>query len=86
MAEMRGTPEAHGSRVPLFRVVRGRPSDEETAALTVVLVAARAARVRAAREARTATGVTGNWADHARALRAPAAPGATAWRRSGLPG
>ena len=41
--------------VPLFRVVRGRPSAEDTAALTVVLVAARAARARAARQAATRT-------------------------------
>jgi hypothetical protein len=68
---------------PLFRVVRGRPSAEETAALTVVLVAARAARARAARLA--ATRAPGTWASHARALRAPAAPGPDAWRRSALP-
>ena len=68
---------------PLFRVVRGRPSAEETAALTVVLVAARAARARAAR---AGAGSTGNWASHARALRAQTAPGPDAWRRSALPG
>jgi Acyl-CoA carboxylase epsilon subunit len=69
---------------PLFRVVRGRPSAEQTAALTVVLVAARAARARAARQA--ATGAPGTWASHPRALRAQAAPGPDAWRRSALPG
>jgi hypothetical protein len=69
---------------PLFRVVRGRPSAEETAALTVVLVAARAARARAARQA--ATRAPGTWASHARALRAQPAPGPDAWRRSALPG
>jgi len=69
---------------PLFRVVRGRPSAEETAALTVVLVAARAARARAARAG--GTGTTGTWASHARALRAQPAPGPNAWRRSALPG
>ena len=72
------------SEPPLFRVVRGRPSAEQTAALTVVLVAARAARARAARQA--ATGERGVWASHARALRAPAALGPDAWRRSALPG
>ena len=71
------------SEPPLFRVVRGRPSAEQTAALTVVLVAARAARARAARQA--ATGAPGTWASHARALRVPPAPGASAWRRSALP-
>ena len=72
------------SEPPLFRVVRGRPSAEQTAALTVVLVAARAARARAARQA--ATGAPGTWASHARALRVPPAPGGSAWRRSALPG
>ena len=68
---------------PLFRVVRGRPSAEETAALTVVLVAARAARARAARAG--GTGSAGNWASHARALRVAPAPGANSWRRAALP-
>jgi hypothetical protein len=69
---------------PLFRVVRGQPSEEETAALAVVL-AALAARARAARE-RPGPVSAGNWASHARALRAHAAPGPGAWRRSALPG
>ncbi len=72
------------SEPPLFRVVRGRPGAEETAALTVVLVAARAARARAAHQA--AVGPPGTWASHARALRAQTAPGPDAWRRSALPG
>jgi len=71
------------SEPPLFRVVRGRPSAEQTAALTVVLVAARAARARAARAG--GTGSAGNWASRARALRARPAPGPDAWRRSALP-
>ena len=69
---------------PLFRIVRGRPSAAETAAPTVVLVAARAARARAARAG--GTGTTGTWASHARALRAQPTPGPNAWRRSALPG
>jgi Acyl-CoA carboxylase epsilon subunit len=72
------------SEQPLLRVVRGRPSAEETAALTLVLVAAQAARLRAARQ--TTAGATGTWASHARALRVPPAPGVNAWRRSALPG
>lgn len=86
MATLTGTPEAQRGAPPLFRVVRGTPSDEETAALTVVLVAARAARARAARAAGAAAGPAGNWASHARALGVPAAPGPAAWRRSALPG
>ena len=72
------------SEPPLLRIVRGRPSAEETAALMVVLVAAQAARRRAARQA--ATRATGTWASHARALHVPTAPGPDAWRRSALPG
>jgi len=73
------------SEPPLFRVVRGRPSAEQTAALTVVLVAARAARARAARAGAGGAGDTATWASHPRALRVPSAPGPSAWRRSALP-
>jgi hypothetical protein len=66
--------------VPLFRVVKGRPSDAETAALTVVLVAARAARARAGRAG--GSGGPGRWASHHRALGVPLAPGPHAWRDS----
>jgi hypothetical protein len=69
---------------PLLRVVRGQPSDEETAALVVAVAAVLAARARAGRQ--DGSGVPGNWASHARALRVPPAPGATSWRRSALPG
>jgi Acyl-CoA carboxylase epsilon subunit len=68
---------------PLFRVVRGQPTDEETAALAVVL-AVLAARACAARD-RPGPAGAGSWASHARALRARAAPGPRAWRRSALP-
>ena len=76
---------------PFLEVVRGQPSDEETAALVVAMAAAlaaraRAARARTAREADAATGAAGNWASHGRALRVPSAPGPGAWRRSALPG
>jgi Acyl-CoA carboxylase epsilon subunit len=86
MATLTGSPEAQKGAPPLFRVVRGKPSDEETAALTIVLVAARAARARAAREADAAAAPASNWASHARALGVRAAPGPAAWRRSALPG
>ena len=76
------------SEPPLFRVVRGRPSAEETAALTLVLVAAQAARLRAARQ--TMTGATGTWASHARGSKSgrsamsPASTGSTLlrWERA----
>ena len=74
------TEDTPGERVPLFRVVKGRPSDEQTAALTVVLVAARAARARAGRV--RGSGGRSHWASHQRALGIPLAPGPHAWRRS----
>jgi Acyl-CoA carboxylase epsilon subunit len=69
---------------PLFSVVRGQPSDEETAALAVV-VTALAARASAGRQGSAAAKAPGNWAGHARALRVQPAPAAGAWRRSALP-
>jgi hypothetical protein len=68
---------------PLFAVVKGNPSDEETAAL-VVAVTAVAARASAGRH--SGRGITSNWASHARGLGVPPAPGWAAWRRSALPG
>ena len=64
---------------PLLRVVRGQPTDEEAAALTVVLAAKLAARAAPAREERA---TAGGWADRARAMRTPLTPGPGAWRRS----
>jgi len=68
---------------PLFRVAHGNPSDEETAALAVVLavkLAARPAEDRA-RERKP----VGRWADRARSMRAPLTPGPDAWRQSSQP-
>jgi len=67
---------------PLLRVVRGQPTDEEAAALAVVLAAKLAARPAHGRAGRSA--VSG-WADRARALRAPLTPGPGAWRRAARP-
>jgi hypothetical protein len=61
---------------PLLRVVRGQPTDEEAAALAVVLAAKLAARPPHGRAA------VAGWADRARALRAPLTPGPGAWRRA----
>jgi hypothetical protein len=66
---------------PLLRVVRGQPTDEEAAALAVVVAAKLAARPGPAREPRAA----GGWADRARALRIPPAPGPGAWKNSARP-
>jgi hypothetical protein len=69
--------EANPTDVPLLRVVRGEPTAEELAALTVV-VAALAQR----RERRRATAV-GGWAAFADAHRRPLHPGPGGWRASG---
>ena len=70
----------------VLRVVQGYPSDEETAALVVAVAAVVAARARAGRHHSTGTGAASTWASHGRALRTAPAPGASAWRRSALPG
>jgi len=68
---------------PLLRVVAGQPTDEEAAALTVVLAAKLAARPAPGRAERVAVG---GWADRVRAMRAPLTPGVGAWRRTARPG
>jgi hypothetical protein len=68
---------------PLLRVVRGQPTDEEAAALAVVLAAKLAAPPAQGRPRR---GPAGGWADRARALRTPLTPGPGAWRNSARPG
>jgi Acyl-CoA carboxylase epsilon subunit len=62
---------------PLLRVVSGTPSDEELAALTVVVAALSQRRPR-----RRPTPV-GGWADRARLLGTAARPGPGAWAASG---
>ena len=68
---------------PLLRVVRGQPTDEETAVLAVVLAAKLAARPARGHAERAAVG---GWADRSRAMRTPLTPGPGAWRRAGRPG
>jgi hypothetical protein len=68
---------------PLLRVVAGQPTDEEAAALAVVLAAKLAARPPPGRAERAAVG---GWADRVRAMRAPLTPGPGAWRRAARPG
>jgi len=67
---------AHSAR-PLLRVVKGEPTAEELAALTVV-VAAMSQR----RERKRPTPV-GAWASHADGHRLPAQHGHGGWRASG---
>jgi hypothetical protein len=71
------TPE---ERRALFRVVRGAPSDEEVAALTVVLAAAATGPPASPRPR-----VVDRWSDPAARLRAPLHPGPGAWRASAWP-
>ena len=62
---------------PLLRVVRGEPSAEELAALTVVVAA-----LSQRRERRPVVPV-GAWADHAAGHRPLLRPGAGGWRAAG---
>ena len=73
-------PGLHSGRqdaVPLLRVVKGEPSAEELAALTVVVAA-----VSQRRERRRPTPV-GAWASYADAHRRPQLPGPGGWRAAG---
>ena len=65
---------------PLLRVVRGEPTAEELAALTVVLTA----RVAAA-AAPTPTPPRSEWRNRAPLARRPLHPGRDAWRASARP-
>ena len=64
---------------PLLRVIKGEPSAEELAALTVV-VAAMSQR----RERRRPTPI-GGWASYGRGHRRPAQAGPGGWRAAGSP-
>jgi hypothetical protein len=66
---------------PLFRVVRGTPTDVELAALSVVL----AARTRPVEEAPAPPRGPTAWAASTRAWRSPGRPGPDAWRMSARP-
>jgi hypothetical protein len=71
-----GTPE---ERRAAFRVVRGAPTDEELAALTVVLASATAGPA-------SAPPVTQDrWSDPTARFRVPLHPGPGAWRASTWP-
>jgi hypothetical protein len=60
-----------------LHIVRGNPTPEEIAAVTVVLTAVAAAEKPAPKP--------GRWADPAHRLRTPLQPGPDAWVRSALP-
>lgn len=67
------------SEPPMLRVVRGNPTDDELAALVVVLTA-RAASGRVPSDPPRSA-----WASYWTRPRAPLTPGAGAWRASALP-
>ncbi|TQM15205.1 acyl-CoA carboxylase epsilon subunit-like protein [Pseudonocardia kunmingensis] len=71
-----GNPE---ERRAAFRVVRGNPTDEELAALTVVLAAAASAPASAAPAAHD------RWSDPTARFRVPLHPGPGAWKASTWP-
>ena len=76
-----GQTPARAAPEPLFRVVRGAPTDVELAALSVVL----AAWTRPAEEPADPPAGPTAWAASTRAWRAPGRPGPDAWRMSARP-
>ncbi|MGI3783032.1 MAG: acyl-CoA carboxylase subunit epsilon [Janthinobacterium lividum] len=78
---MSGQDEAEVTVEPLFRVVRGTPTDVELAALSVVL----AARTHPAEEPAAPRRGPTAWASSARGGHPVGRPGPDAWRRSGRP-
>ncbi len=63
---------------PAFRVVAGTPSDEELAALAIVVAALR--RDRGTPHAPENPRISGGWKSYWHIVRAPLFPGANAWR------
>jgi Acyl-CoA carboxylase epsilon subunit len=66
----------------VLRVVRGRPSAEELAALTALVAASETADATAPAD----PPLRGRWNDPARALQRPLHPGPGAWRAAAWPG
>ena len=74
---MSDPPGSQDAARPLLRVVRGEPTDEELAALTVVVAAL------SQRRARRRPVPVGAWASYTDAHRRPLQPGPGGWRASG---
>jgi hypothetical protein len=72
-----GDPSGLHSERPLLRIVRGSPTDEELAALTVVVAAL------SQRRARRRLPPVGGWASYADRCRPSLRPGPGGWRASG---
>jgi hypothetical protein len=66
------------AQTPLLRVVRGEPTAEELAALTMVV-----ATLSQRRPSRRRPSPIGGWASRADAVRTPPQPGPGGWRASG---
>ena len=64
---------------PLFRVVKGSPTDEELAALVAVLT------MRSSGQTAEPEPPASGWSAYWRSVRAPVQPGPEAWRMSGRP-
>jgi Acyl-CoA carboxylase epsilon subunit len=69
---------------PFLRVVRGNPTPEELAAVTIVLAARIRAVAAAAGQANDASGCS-NWSARSRLMRASVSPSPGGWKRSALP-
>ena len=79
-------PGADGRQEPFLRVVRGNPTAEELAAVTVVLAArARAAAAAAAQQGASTTRRSSAWSARSRLLRETVSPSPGGWKRSALP-
>jgi hypothetical protein len=65
---------------PLFSIVKGSPTEDELAAVMIVL-SARFARPRQEETAQARSG----WSAYWRTVRSPIQPGPSAWRMSGRP-
>ncbi len=76
---MTGPGETRDPGRPLLRVVRGTPTDEELAALTVVL------SVKTATPAEPPAQPRSEWRNRAALVRRPLHPGPGAWRASARP-
>lgn len=73
-------PEEEAPARPVLRIVRGDPSPEEVAAVTVVLAAASGGG-----SAEPEAGPTSVWTERESLVRRPLTPGPGAWRASALP-
>ena len=77
-------PDAQADQ-PFLRVVRGNPTAEELAAVTIVLAARARAAAAAAQPAASTPARRSDWSARSRLLRESVSPGPGGWKRSALP-